>query len=144
MDIQKKYRTPDGLAIALIHTGGLRIIGKVPDGTKPGDVVTAKDCIELRAGLAVLPTPQGIVAQAQLLAVLVDGAAGFVDIPLVVHTIRYLDDMEGEESDKYVRAIQERMEGAQRARAERAGITLATDLPRGGPNGGIIPPTGRT
>lgn len=144
MDIQKKYRTPDGLVIALIHSGGLRLIGKVPEGTKPGDVVVAKECLELRAGLLPVPTPQGMAASPQLLVVFMDGAEDFVDVHLVVHAIRPLDTMGDLEATKYVTAIQGRMEDMQRVRAERAGITLAKDIPRGGPGGGFIPPTGRS
>lgn len=142
MDIQKKYSTPDGLALAVVHSGGTRFIGKLTVGAKPGDSVVMTECCELRASVAVLPTPQGIAVSPQSIPCLLDGAEDFVDVPLVVHVLRYFDDMDVVEAEKYIAAREAKAADIQRARAAKAGITLARELPKGGGfDGGFKPPS---
>ncbi len=145
MDIQKTNGAADGssgaLEQALVHAGGTRLLGFVPPGTRPGEVVTMEACCEIRAGLATIPTPQGIATAPQAVVCLLDGAPTFVNVAVFVTLIRYFSDMDKEESEKYVLARRNKLEEIQRMRAERAGITLARDLPKGGLGGGFNPST---
>ncbi len=136
MDIQKKYSTPDGLALAVVHSGGTRFIGKVPVGTAPGDVVKMTECIELRATLAVIPTPQGPAVSPMAVPCMVDGTEDFTDVSLQVAVLRYFDDMPVTEAEKYVAARETKADEIKEQRAARAGITLSTQMPKGGPFGG--------
>jgi hypothetical protein len=141
MDLQKKYSTPDGFALAVVHSGGTRFVGKVPEDAQVGDAITMRECCELRASVVAIPTPQGLAISPQTIPCLVDGAEGFIDVRMVVHVLRPFNEMNAEEAEKYVVARKAKVAEIQRRNAERAGITLATEVPKGGFNGGFKPPS---
>lgn len=136
MDIQKKYSTPDGFALAVVHAGGTRLIGKAPEGKRPGDLFLLKECIELRCTVAVLPTPQGPAASGVTITCMLDGTSDFTDVEVLANIVRYFDDMPEDEAEKYVKAREVKADDIQRQRAAKAGITLSTQMPKGGPHGG--------
>jgi len=100
------------------------------------------ECFELRPSIVAVPTPQGVATSPISLPCLIDGAEDFVEVLLQIHVLRLFSDMTPDERLKYNGARAAKTEEIQRAKAARAGITLATEIPRGGNyNGGFKPPT---
>lgn len=137
MDDQKTLGNPAGLALAIVHAGGLRLIGKVDKNAVPGDARRVHKAMELRAGVVGALTPQGIISNPVLSACLIDGADDFVDVDVLITAIRWFDNMTKDEVNKYMRVLEAEEDEVQKKRAKKLGITLAKDLPKGGPHGGL-------
>lgn len=130
MDNEETYGAPDGFVLAIAYAGGARFLGYLPTSALLGAGTVMRDCCELRAGLLPLLTEQGPVASSQVIPCFVDGTTDFTYVPLCPQVIRTVKNMEKDEIQKYVAARQQLAQRAMQNKADRAGITLATKLPK--------------
>ena len=114
---------------AIVNSGNRKLIGDIGDTrVTPGDCVLVKGSYELRCDLFLVPTPQGMVSIHKNTVVPVDAEEEGVDISVVVHNIRYFEDMT-DRGRKYDNMVAEFEDSMLENRAHRAGITPARSIP---------------
>lgn len=125
----------DGTVWAIVDTGTLRLLGKIPDSLVVGHVVDIEDALILQCLLVPVQLPTGQIAEQMIQRFLpVDGARDSVCIRGLIQNVRYLSDMpdKGETFlEKHAQFKDMLTQGAAQDRARAAGIELVSSLPKG-------------
>ena len=122
---------------AIVNSGNRRLIGdlvEAKDDVQPGDNVIVQGAYELRCDMFLLPTPQGPVGIQKTTVTPVDAEENGVDILVKVDNIRWFEDMT-DRGQKYENMVSEFEDVMVQNRANRAGIAVARNVPKG-PEGG--------
>lgn len=133
MDEQEKHDDTFRLAWAIVVSGARRLVGKVLAGTEVGDVAEMKQAVELDVSVTRLPAgPQGQIANlAAPVMVPIDSEEDAVDIKVLVHSVRYFDDM-ADKGARYTRMYGDLQGQLLQMRARRLNIEPAREMPRPG------------
>ena len=125
-------------AKAIVNSGSRKLIGELESrSSRPGDSVTVFKAYELRSDMFLVPTQQGPITITQNNVVPLDVEEGPVDIYAIIDNIRWFDEMDdrGLRYDNMVAQFEEIM---MQNRAQRAGLTMARNVPREPPPGKIL------
>ena len=117
---------------AIVNSGNRRLIGEIledKDDVQPGDNIVVQAALELRCDMFLLPTPQGPVGIQKTTIIPVDAEEDAVDILVKVDNIRWFGDM-ADRGQKYENMISEFKDILVQNRAQRAGLTIARDVPK--------------
>lgn len=123
---------------AIVSSGNRRLIGEIledKDEVQPGDNVIIQGAVELRCDMFLLPTPQGPVGIQKTTVTPVDAEEEGVDILVKIDNIRWFEDMT-DRGRKYDNMVQEFEQAMIQNRANRAGLTVAQNVPQQGPKKG--------
>ena len=123
---------------AIVNSGIRKLIGELDKRScVPGEFVTVFKAYELRSDMFLVPTQQGPITITQNNVVPLDVEEGPVDIYAIIDNIRWFDEMDdrGLRYDNMVAQFEEIM---MQNRAQRAGLTMARNVPREPPPGKIL------
>lgn len=122
----------NGLVWAVIDSGTRRLLGRVKrEIAFPGGSGKVQDATELQCQVINLPTPQGLAEMYHPTMKPVDLEEGPTEVMAIFSNIRLLEEMQ----DKGASLMQLRENFLQmllNARAQRAGILPAKQMPKGG------------
>lgn len=119
---------------AIVNSGSRKLIGEIYC-TESLDIYDNKvhNAYELRTDMFLVPTPQGPVTIVQNNIVPLDAEDGPVDITVHIHNIRWFDEM-NDQGLKYENMIAQFEEIMMQNRAQRAGLTMARNVPKSQPS----------
>lgn len=119
---------------AIVSSGNRRLIGEIledKDEVQPGDNVIIQGAVELRCDMFLLPTPQGPIGIQKTTVTPVDAEEEGVDILVKIDNIRWFEDMT-DRGRKYDNMVQEFEQTMIQNRANRAGLSVAQNVPQQG------------
>jgi hypothetical protein len=105
---------------AIVDSGTRRLVGRIREGVKPGDVDTVCDAVELDANKRFFPT-----------LVPIDAERGPVDVMCLVASVRYFTDMKLHGAE-YKVAYKDLIDHLARARDVAANLATIREAPVGG------------
>lgn len=117
---------------AIVSSGNRRLIGEIledKDEVQPGDNVIIQGAVELRCDMFLLPTPQGPIGIQKTTVTPVDAEEEGVDILVKIDNIRWFEDMT-DRGRKYDNMVQEFEQTMVQNRANRAGLSVAQNVPQ--------------
>lgn len=124
-------RDSNGLVWAVVDTGTRRLLGLVGPNTMPGDLTTVAQALELQCQLIHVPTPQGMAEMYHPSMHPVDLEDDPVTLQVQVANIRFLDKM-GDKGARYHALREHLLQQLLQARAQRSGLDLTGQMPKGG------------
>lgn len=124
----------DGTVWAIVDSGTRRLLGRVPADTTLGDrsPVLVQEAFELQCELTRIPTPNGLAEMYTPAMHPVDMEEGPTSVLVLIANIRFLEAfVDG--GARYMTVRENLLRELQRARLQRSGISLASEMPKGGP-----------